>query len=79
MTAVGYSEGHVGTVFSHVDAMSTIIPTGHSDFVRDFSIPATDGELSYFANTAVVTCTNTSPFWTGVTYVFILCINVVKV
>jgi hypothetical protein len=56
-------------VYSRLDAISTIIPTGHADFVRDFSIPATDGELSYFANTAVVTCTNSSPFWTGVTYV----------
>ena len=40
VTAVGYTEGHVGTTMSPLDDMSRLIPTGHSDFRRDYSIPA---------------------------------------
>ncbi len=69
VTAVGYSEGHVGTAMSLLEAPSNLSPIGHSDFTRDFSIPATDGEVGYFANTAVVICDNTSAFWTATTYV----------
>ena len=69
VTAVGYTEGHVGTAFSRTDDMSRVMPVGHSDFRRDFSIPATDGELAYFANTAVQMCDNRSAFYSGVTYV----------
>lgn len=69
VTAVGYSEGHVGTTMSPLESPSKLIPIGHSDFTRDFSIPATDGEVGYFANTAVVTCDNASAFWTATTYV----------
>jgi hypothetical protein len=69
VTAVGYSEGHVGTTMSPVGEPSRLIPIGHSDFRRDFSIPATDGEVGYFANTAVGVCKNTSAFWSATTWV----------
>jgi hypothetical protein len=69
VTAVGYSEGHVGTTMSPVAEPSRLIPIGHSDFRRDFSIPATDGEVGYFANTAVALCSNKSSLWTATTWV----------
>ena len=69
VTAVGYSEGHVGTTTSPLSDISRLIPTGHRDQVAVFSIPATDGEVGYFANTDVAVCNNHSAWWSGTTFV----------
>jgi hypothetical protein len=65
---VGYNEACPSMSMFHRSTPSEQVTLGHADYHRDFKLAATDGEVGYFANNAVLTGPG-SFFYTAVTFV----------